>query len=180
MKHGGRFLSPCSFFAKQLKSTDHTDDTDFLRWCSVKRSHRNQSSEFRRNFGQIIIQSCLLHATFSCGTKVCNFTVTCEVVVQHEVIHLRLHLCGGKLRVIYKSVAIADFGIEHLVSAHCLVRLDEVNDIVRHLIVASPWDVLHLVVDDDWCDVVLLLKDFRCLGSEGCGGVGARDDDNRC
>lgn len=28
MKHGGRFLSPCSFFAKQLKSTDHTDDTD--------------------------------------------------------------------------------------------------------------------------------------------------------
>lgn len=28
MKHGGRFLSPCSFFAKQRKSTDHTDDTD--------------------------------------------------------------------------------------------------------------------------------------------------------
>ena len=36
MKHGGRFLSPCSFFAKQLKSTDHTDDTDFLRWCFGK------------------------------------------------------------------------------------------------------------------------------------------------
>ena len=28
MKHGGRFLSPCSFLAKQRKSTDHTDDTD--------------------------------------------------------------------------------------------------------------------------------------------------------
>ena len=28
MKHGGRFLSPCSFFAKQRKSTDYTDDTD--------------------------------------------------------------------------------------------------------------------------------------------------------
>ena len=28
IKHGGRFLSPCSFFAKQRKSTDHTDDTD--------------------------------------------------------------------------------------------------------------------------------------------------------
>ena len=63
--------------------------------------------------------------------------VTCEVVVQHKVIHLRLHLCGGKLRVIDKSAAIADFGIEHLASAHCLVRLDEVNDIVRHLIVTS-------------------------------------------
>ena len=28
MKHGGRFLSPCSFLAKQRKSTDHTDDTE--------------------------------------------------------------------------------------------------------------------------------------------------------
>ena len=59
---------------------------------------------------------------------------------------------------------------------HCLVRLNEVNDIVRHLIVASPWNVLHLVVDDDWCDVVLLLEDFTCLGGESCGGVGAGDD----
>ena len=99
--------------------------------------------------------------------------VTCEVVVQHEVIHLRLHLCGGKPRVIDKSAAIADFGIEHLASAHRLVRLDEVNDVVRHLIVTSPRDVLHPVVDDDWCDVMLLLEDFRCLGGESCGGVGA-------
>lgn len=82
--------------------------------------------------------------------------VTCEVVVQHKIIHL----CGGKLRVIDKSIAIADFGIEHLASAHRLVRLDEVNDVVRHLIIASPRDVLHFVVDDDWCDVVLLLEDF--------------------
>lgn len=106
--------------------------------------------------------------------------VTCEVVVQHKVIHLRLHLCGGKLCVIDKSAAVADFSIEHLASAHCLVRLDEVNDVVRHLIVTSPRDVLHLVVDDDWCDVVLLLKDFTCLGGEDCGGVGAGDGDNGC
>ena len=106
--------------------------------------------------------------------------VTCEVVVQHKVIHLRLHLCGGKLCVINKSAAIADFSIEHLASAHCLVGLDEINDVVRHLIVTSPRDVLHLVVDDDWCDVVLLLEDFRCLGGEGSGGVDARDSDNGC
>lgn len=106
--------------------------------------------------------------------------VTCEVVVQHKIIHLRLHLCGGKLCVINKSAAIADFSIEHLASAHCLVRLDEVNDVVRHLIVTSPRDVLHPVVDDDWCDVVLLLKDFGCLGGEGCGFVGTRDGDNGC
>lgn len=106
--------------------------------------------------------------------------VTCEVVVQHKVINLRLDLCGGKLRVIDKSASIADFSVEHLASAHRLVRLDEVNDIVRHLVVTSPWDVLHLVVDDDWCDVVLLLEDFRCLGGEGSGGVGAGDGGNGC
>lgn len=106
--------------------------------------------------------------------------VTCEVVVQHKVIHLRLHLCGGKLCVIDKSAAIADFGVEHLASAHCLVRLDEINDIVRHLIVTSPRDVPHLVVDDDWCDVVLLLEDFRCLGGEGYCLVGAGDWYNGC
>lgn len=106
--------------------------------------------------------------------------VTCEVVVQHKIIHLRLHLCGGKLCVIDKSAAIADFSVEHLASAHCLVRLDEINDIVRHLVVASPRDVLHLVVDDDWCDIVLFLEDFTCLGGESCGGVGTRDGDNGC
>ena len=41
-------------------------------------------------------------------------------------------------------------------------------------------DVLHLVVDDDRCDIVLLLEDFGCLGGEGCGGVGAGDGDNGC
>ena len=66
--------------------------------------------------------------------------VTCEVVVQHEVINLRLHLCRRKFRVIDKSAAIADFGIEHLASAHCLVRLNEVDDVVWHLIVTSPWN----------------------------------------
>ena len=106
--------------------------------------------------------------------------VTCEVVVQYKVIHLRLHLCGGKPCVIDKSAAIADFGIEHLAGAQCLVRLDEVNNVVRHLIVTSPRDVLHLVVDDDRRDVVLLLEDLGCLGGEGCGFVGARDGDNGC
>ena len=149
-------------------------------FCEATKIHGLHGRHRSFLLGQIIIQSCLLHATFSCGTKVCNFTVTCEVVVQHEVIHLRLHLCGGKLRVIDKSVAIADFGIEHLASAHCLVRLGEVNDIVRNLIVASPWNVLHLVVDDDWCDVVLLHQGFTCLGSEGCGGVGPGDGMDGC
>ena len=72
------------------------------------------------------------------------------------------------------------FGVEHLASAHRLVRLDEVDDVIWHLIVASPRDVLHLVVDDDRCDIVLLLEDFGCLGGEGCGGIGARDGVDGC
>ena len=88
--------------------------------------------------------------------------------------------CAGKLCVIDKSVAIADFSIEHLAGAQCLVGLDEIDDVVRHLIVTSPWDVLHLVVDDDWCDVVLLLEDFTCLGGEGSGGVGTGDVMDGC
>ena len=58
--------------------------------------------------------------------------------------------------------------------------VNEVDDVVRHTVVASQWDVLHFVVDDDMGDVVLLLKDFRCLGGEGCGGVGARDVMDGC
>ena len=61
-----------------------------------------------------------------------------------------------------------------------LSAVNEVDDVVRHTVVASQWDVFHLVVDDDRGDVVLLFKDFRCLGGEGCGGVGARDGDNGC
>ena len=54
MKHGGRFLSPCSFFAKQLKSTDHTDDTDLsCVGASEKVTQKSiiGSSEFRRIIG---------------------------------------------------------------------------------------------------------------------------------
>ena len=106
--------------------------------------------------------------------------VTCEVVVQHKVIHLRLHLCGGKLRVIDKSAAIADFGVEHLAGGECLVGPDEVDDVVGHLVAGTPWDVLHIVGDEYGGDVVLLLEDFICLGGEGCGGVEARDGGNGC
>ena len=88
--------------------------------------------------------------------------------------------CACTCVVIDKSNAIADFSVEHLASAHCFVRLNEVNDVVRHLIVTYPRDVLHLVVDDDWCDVVLLLEDFRCLGGKGCGGMGTRDGMDGC
>ena len=95
--------------------------------------------------------------------------VTCEVVVQHKVIHLRL--CGGKLRVVDKFASVADFGVEHLAGAQCLVGFDEIDDVIWHTVVTSPGYIFHALVDEDGRDVVLLLKDFRCLGGEGCGCV---------
>lgn len=106
--------------------------------------------------------------------------VTCEVVVQHKIIHLRLHLCGGKLRVVDKSASVADFGVEHLAGAQCLVGFDEIDDVIWHTVVTSPGYIFHALVDEDGRDVVLLLEDFRCLGGEGCGGVGTWDGDNGC
>ena len=88
--------------------------------------------------------------------------------------------CAGKLCVIDKSAAIADFSIEHLASAHCLVGLDEIDDVIWHTVVTAPGYVFHALVDKDGRDVVLLLEDFRCLGGESCGGVGTRDGDNGC
>ena len=42
------------------------------------------------------------------------------------------------------------------------------------------WHTFLLVGCADRYDVVLLLVDFRCLGGEGCGCVGAGDSDNLC
>ena len=64
-----------------------------------------------------------------------------------------------------------EFAVSDCFSILIFVRLNEVNDVVRHLIVTYQRDVLHLVVDDDWCDVMLFLEDFGCLGGEGCGGM---------
>lgn len=40
--------------------------------------------------------------------------------------------------------------------------------------------VFHALVDEDGCNVVLLLEDFGCLGGEGSGGVGAGDSMDGC
>ena len=67
MKHGGRFLSLCSFFAKQRKSTDHTDDTDFLRWCFGKGhteiNHRNLDGIYTDVFKVTEITEIFIHGS---------------------------------------------------------------------------------------------------------------------
>ena len=95
--------------------------------------------------------------------------VTCEVVVSGEVVHGLLHLCGGLRGVVGESAAVAHLGVEHLAGGECLVRLDKVDDVVWHHVVCAPWDVLHPIINDDRCDVVLLLEHLGCLGGEGGG-----------
>ena len=82
------------------------------------------------------------------------------------------------LCVVDKSAAIADFGVEHLACRKGLIGLDEIDDVVWHLVVATPWDVLHLVGDEYVGDVVLFFEDFGCLGGEGCCLVGTWNWDN--
>ena len=59
-----------------------------------------------------------------------------DVVVQEEVVDLVLHLPAGISGVVDQSVAIAELGVEELAGGECLVSLNEVQDVVRHLVVA--------------------------------------------
>ena len=45
--------------------------------------------------------------------------------------------------------AVVDFRVEDLAGGERLVRLDEVEDAVRHVVGRSPWHVVELLVDDD-------------------------------
>ena len=95
--------------------------------------------------------------------------ITGEVVVCGEVVHGSLRLCGGLRGVVGESAAVAHLGVEHLTGGEGLVRLDKVDDVVWHHVVAAPRHVLHPLVDNDRCDIVLLLEDLGCLGGEGGG-----------
>lgn len=54
------------------------------------------------------------------------------------------------------------------------------TNFIWHTVVTSPGYVFHALVDEDWYDVVLLLKDFGCLDGEGSGGMGAGDGMDGC
>lgn len=80
--------------------------------------------------------------------------------------------------VVDEAAAVADFGVEHLAGGKCLVRLNEVDDVVGHLVVGTPWDVLHPLGDEYGGDIVLLFEDLGGVGGEGGGFVGAGDMGN--
>lgn len=51
---------------------------------------------------------------------------------------------------------------------------------LRHLVVGTPGDVLHLVGDEYGGDVVLLFEDFTGVGGEGGRGVDAWEGVDGC
>lgn len=54
------------------------------------------------------------------------------------------------------------------------------TNFIWHTVVTSPGYVFHALVDEDGCNVVLLLKDFGFLGGEGSGGMSAGDGMDGC
>ena len=64
------------------------------------------------------------------------------------------------------TAAVADLGIEHLAGGEGFVTLDEVDDVVRHIVIASPWDVGQRFVDDRRHDVHVFLEHLAAVGLE--------------
>ena len=70
--------------------------------------------------------------------------IACDVVVEQEVVDACADGCGGFGRVIDKSESVADFCIEDLAGGEGFVAFDKVDDIVWHLIVATPRHIFDI------------------------------------
>ena len=87
-------------------------------------------------------------------------------VVEQEVLDLPLDIAATRVGVVLQPAAVAHFGIEHLTGGEGLVTLDEVDDVVRHVVIASPWDVGQRLVDDRRHDVHVFLEHLAAVGLE--------------
>ena len=84
-------------------------------------------------------------------------------VVEQEVLDLPLDIAATRVGVVLQPAAVAHLGIEHLAGGEGLVTLDEVNDVVRHIVIASPGDVGQRFVDDRRHDVHVFLEHFATI-----------------
>lgn len=64
-----------------------------------------------------------------------------EVVVESKILDFALDLGGGDAGIIPQAGAIADLGVEYLTSGERFVFLDEIENVERHLIVATPGNI---------------------------------------
>ena len=77
-------------------------------------------------------------------------------------------LCCGFIGVIYKSTAIANFGIEHLTGGLCLVALNQIEYFIRHLIVCTPLNIWQSFIYDNRRYILLLLKYLATIHRKTC------------
>ena len=96
-------------------------------------------------------------------------------VVEQEVLDLLFDTRAARVGVVLQAAAVAHLGIEHLAGGEGLVTLDEVNDVVRHVVVRAPGDIGQGLVDDGGHDVHVLLEHLAAVGLERCRCVQHRD-----
>jgi len=83
-----------------------------------------------------------------------------------------------RVGVVLQTAAIAHLSVEHLAGGEGLVTLDEVNDVVRHVVVVAPRNVGQRFVDDRRHDVHVFLEHLAAVGLESCRCVEHRDGFN--
>ena len=96
-------------------------------------------------------------------------------VVEQEVLDLPLDIAATRVGVVLQPATVAHLSIEHLAGGEGFVTLDEVNDVIRHIVIASPWDVGQRLVDDRRHDVHVFLEHLAAVGLESGRCVEHRD-----
>ena len=72
--------------------------------------------------------------------------ITRHVVIQEELLDLVHHFPFAHfISLVHQSASIAHLCIEHLASAQCLITLNQIDNVIRHLVVCSPRHIAHLV-----------------------------------
>ena len=103
---------------------------------------------------------------------------TRRIVVEQEVLDLLFDSAVARFGVVLQAAAVAHLSVEHLAGGEGLVTLDEVNDVVRHVVVRAPWDIGQGLVDDGGHDVHVLLEHLAAVGLERRRCVEHRDGFN--
>ena len=69
-----------------------------------------------------------------------------HVVIQEELLDLVHHfLFAHFISLVQQTASIAHLCIEHLASAQCFITLNQIDNVIRHLVVRSPRHIAHLV-----------------------------------
>ena len=96
-------------------------------------------------------------------------------VVEQEVLDLLFDMAIARVGVVLQAAAVAHLSIEHLTGGEGLVTLDEVNDVVRHVVVCPPGDIGQRLVDNGGHDVHVFLEHLAAVGLEGRRSVQVGD-----